>query len=366
MGVAVAGPVAITAPADAAPGGSKGPKVGQGPAGDHGSQGRAKGHSQRDQKQDSQKQDSRKNSPGGGKPDGPSSQQASAQQGGGKSNAAPGHTSGNAGGGDSNAAATPPPRAGGQGARGSNSAPPKAGATSGAKGGKGGDPAGNNGTVKIETAGDADGTPNNVTHVGCTFQIEWYGFDEGDDIVSDVTFTSHAPTGDAVISGDSPSQVFVGGDPASGAGTDSGLDGVQEYRLSFDGEPHPKQGYHVKLTIHTPGSIGADTKHKVFWVQPCEEPPPGEEEPPPGGEEEQPPDDTDVESEQEREDTEVRGEQEVRERATAPSVVEQVPTAVDAGLSAGISMVSSPLALLVTLLGLLLAAAGYVVRRRGA
>ena len=149
------------------------------------------------------------------------------------------------------------------------------GVTSGAKGGKGGDPAGNNGTVKIETAGDADGTPNNVPHVACTFQIEWCGFDGGDDIVSDVTFTSHAPTGDAVISGDSPAQVSVGGDSASGAGTGSGLDGVQDYRLSFDGEPHPKQGYHVKLTIHTPGSIGADTKHKVYWVQPCEETPPG-------------------------------------------------------------------------------------------
>ena len=44
---------------------------------------------------------------------------------------------------------------------------------------------------------------------------------------------------------------------------------------SFDGEPHPQQGYHVKLTIHTPGSIGADTKHKVFWVEPCEADPAG-------------------------------------------------------------------------------------------
>ncbi len=33
---------------------------------------------------------------------------------------------------------------------------------------------------------------------------------------------------------------------------------------------HPQQGYHVKLTIHAPGSQGADTKHKVFWVEPCE------------------------------------------------------------------------------------------------
>ena len=90
--------------------------------------------------------------------------------------------------------------------------------------------------------------------------------------MSTVTFAPHAPTGDVTISGDQPSRVFVGGDAASGAGTASGLDAVQRYRLSFDGEPHPQQGYHVKLTIHTPGSIGADTKHKVFWVEPCEEP----------------------------------------------------------------------------------------------
>ena len=32
------------------------------------------------------------------------------------------------------------------------------------------------------------------------------------------------------------------------------------------------KGFHVKLTIHADGSQGADTKHKVFWVQPCEVP----------------------------------------------------------------------------------------------
>lgn len=31
-------------------------------------------------------------------------------------------------------------------------------------------------------------------------------------------------------------------------------------------EPHPNQGFHVKLTVEAEGSIGADTKQKVFWV----------------------------------------------------------------------------------------------------
>jgi hypothetical protein len=141
----------------------------------------------------------------------------------------------------------------------------------GGKGGDNGDPAGNNGTVKIAELGEMDGIPNNSPHPGCTFQVEWYGFDEGEDIVSTVTFAAQAPTSDVVIGGTEPSQVPVGGDAASGAGTETGLDAVQAYTLTFDGEPHPKQGYHVKLTVATPGSIGNDTKTKVFWVAPCDE-----------------------------------------------------------------------------------------------
>ena len=132
-----------------------------------------------------------------------------------------------------------------------------------------GDPAGNNGTVKIAPLGEMDSIPNNTPHPGCTFQIEWYGYDEGADIVSTVSFAMQAPTKDVGLAVDGPSSVFVGGDPASGAGTDTGLDGREAYTLSFNGEPHPKQGYHVKLTVATPRSNGNDTKTKVFWVEPC-------------------------------------------------------------------------------------------------
>jgi hypothetical protein len=128
-------------------------------------------------------------------------------------------------------------------------------------------PPGNNGTVKIAGPGDAIGHPSNNPHPGCTFYVEWFGFDEGQDVVSTVTFTPQAPTSDVTIGGTSPSQVFVGGDPAGG-GTD--LDGRQQYTLTFSGgAPHPKQGYHVRLTVATPYSLGNDTKTKVFWVAPC-------------------------------------------------------------------------------------------------
>ena len=143
-------------------------------------------------------------------------------------------------------------------------------ATGQSKGKAGQDPAGNNGTVKIAPYGEIDRIPDNTPHPGCTFQVEWYGFDEGDDVVSQVSFAMQAPTSDVALSVDGPTEVFVGGDSASGAGTESGLDGRETYTLSFDGEPHPKQGYHVKLTVATPRSQGNDTKTKVFWVEDCE------------------------------------------------------------------------------------------------
>ncbi|ABL82098.1 MULTISPECIES: hypothetical protein [unclassified Nocardioides] len=139
----------------------------------------------------------------------------------------------------------------------------------GGSGAAGDDPLGNNGTVKIAELGELDGIPNNTAHPGCTFQVEWYGFDGGSDVVSTVTFAMQAPTSDAMVTVDGPSQVPVGEDAATGAGTDTGLDAAQAYTLSFDGAPHSKQGYHVRLTVATPRSRGNDTKSKLFWVAPC-------------------------------------------------------------------------------------------------
>lgn len=133
-----------------------------------------------------------------------------------------------------------------------------------------GDPPGNNGTVKIDGLA-FDDHPNNEPHVGCVFEVDFYGFDEGDDLFAAVTFEAHPPTGNAVLLTD---EVFIGED-AAGGGTD--LDASREYDLSVplaEFEPHPQQGYHVKLTVNADGSIGADTKHKVFWVTDCDDPKP--------------------------------------------------------------------------------------------
>ncbi len=128
-------------------------------------------------------------------------------------------------------------------------------------------PPGNNGTVKID-ARPFDDAPNNEPHVGCNFQVDFYGFDKGN-YNAMVTFSVQPPTGHGtVLLTDS---VFIGGD-AAGGGTD--LDASKTYRLMpllrNKYVPHPQQGYHIKLKVNAPGSIGADTKFKVFWVQPCE------------------------------------------------------------------------------------------------
>jgi hypothetical protein len=132
-------------------------------------------------------------------------------------------------------------------------------------------PPGNNGTIKLDDL-PFDDHPNNEPHVGCTFQVDFYGFDQGD-LDADVTFEAHPPTlrpggGSQVLLHDT---VFIGEDDNSGGGSEAGLDASKTYTLAFPGiTPHRIQGFHVKLTVHAEGSQGADTKYKVFWVRGCE------------------------------------------------------------------------------------------------
>jgi len=130
------------------------------------------------------------------------------------------------------------------------------------------DPPGNNGTVKIDGV-DFDVYPNNEPHVGCIFQVDFYGFDQGD-LNAKVAFKVWPPTGDMeTILKDT---VFIGEDPNDGGGSVAGLDAEQTYNLApylKSYMAHPQQGYHIKLVVNAPGSIGADKKHKTFWVAEC-------------------------------------------------------------------------------------------------
>jgi LPXTG-motif cell wall-anchored protein len=132
------------------------------------------------------------------------------------------------------------------------------------------DPPGNNGTVKIDGVA-FDDHPDNEPHVGCVFQIDFYGFDQGD-LDASVTFTLVAPT---AADGDLVAEDLAIGEDAAGGGTD--LDASATYDLSsaVEGmEPHAQQGIHVRLTVHAEGSQGADTKYKEFWIAGCGTPPP--------------------------------------------------------------------------------------------
>lgn len=124
-------------------------------------------------------------------------------------------------------------------------------------------PPGNNGVVKVD-AQPFDDAPDNEPHVGCTFQIDFYGYDEGT-LQAVYTFELWPPTGTGELLSD---DVEIGEDPAGG-GTD--LDWSETVNLAdalerSEAEPHPIQGYHVRLTVEAEGSIGADVKHKTFWV----------------------------------------------------------------------------------------------------
>jgi hypothetical protein len=133
-------------------------------------------------------------------------------------------------------------------------------------------PPGNNGTVKIDGVA-FDDHPDNEPHVGCIFQVDFYGYDEGE-LFADVTFEVHPPTGSPVVILED--EVFIGEDDNSGGGSEAGLDASATYDLNtlLSGfTPHPQQGWHIKLTVNADGSQGADVKHKVFWVSGCETPP---------------------------------------------------------------------------------------------
>ena len=130
----------------------------------------------------------------------------------------------------------------------------------------GGNPPGNNGTVKVDGLPFDDGL-GNEPHVDCFFRIDFFGFDQGD-LTGTATFELLLPGGNAILLVDSTA---IGGDPAGG-GTD--LDGSLVEDLSgpiiaSGVAANPNQGFHVRLTIDAQGSIGATTKHKTFWVNNC-------------------------------------------------------------------------------------------------
>lgn len=138
--------------------------------------------------------------------------------------------------------------------------------------GAGHNPPGNNGTVKIHSlAGDPG--HHNVAHPGCSFVVDFWGFDQGQTLT--VSFTGQAPTGMGTpVTLDAPDGTSITSPDAAGGGNDP--DGELAFTataadLSVLGAP-AKQGYHLRLTVST--GQGGGYKYKVFWVTPCAAPAP--------------------------------------------------------------------------------------------
>jgi hypothetical protein len=133
-------------------------------------------------------------------------------------------------------------------------------------------PPGNNGTVKVDSL-PFDSHPDNQPHVGCLFQIDFYGFDEGS-LEATYAFALWPPTGSGEVLADR--SVSIGEDEAGG-GVDLDASVTVDLGPALEASgatPHAQQGFHVRLDVHAEGSIGADVKHKVFWVRACAEPEP--------------------------------------------------------------------------------------------
>lgn len=137
-------------------------------------------------------------------------------------------------------------------------------------------PPGNNGTVKVDKL-PLDTLPDNESHPACTFGVDFYGFDEGS-LSATATFAVISPTASVDTGVFTSPPVFIGGDPASGAGTASGFDATETYDLNQVLFPYmgaDGKGAHVKLTVHADGAANADTKYKTFWVTGCTDQTPG-------------------------------------------------------------------------------------------
>src|SRR5262245_2521515 len=127
------------------------------------------------------------------------------------------------------------------------------------------DPAGNNGTMKINAQGiDSSEDISHEPHVPCDFQVEFFGFDEMQ--TATITFTIHSPSGDGEVLLSEPKTVSF--DKAGGGLND--VDEVFPYSGSTFGlenfTAQPQQGFHIRLTVTSEGVPGG-VKHKMFWLQ---------------------------------------------------------------------------------------------------
>jgi hypothetical protein len=136
---------------------------------------------------------------------------------------------------------------------------------SGAKGDKSsqdkGDPAGNNGTIKIQPYGGISGHSNSP-HPGCDFRLQLFNFD--DDQTGTITFAGQAPTKGAVTKQPLAGTQNLSTDAAGGGQDVDAFFDVRGASLGLTGTP-AKQGFHIKVYVDADNAPGG-AKQKVFWL----------------------------------------------------------------------------------------------------
>src|SRR5205823_4939334 len=125
--------------------------------------------------------------------------------------------------------------------------------------------ASNPGTVKIDGV-PFDQVPNNEPHPGCDFELQFFGFPTGTKV--SYHFNVYPPTSNTNGPGtliDPPGTVSATL-PAPGVhklNLDTGSIDLSQGIANAGVAAQPQQGFHVKLTVATPGGH----KYKVFWVE---------------------------------------------------------------------------------------------------
>jgi hypothetical protein len=122
------------------------------------------------------------------------------------------------------------------------------------------DPAGDNGTIKIQSTTPPGGDAN-APQQPCSFSLELFGFDQNQH--ADITFTGQAPTPTGTLH--TQHDVLVSTTPAGG-GQD--VDAVLTYtadQLGLTAVPQANHGWHVKVDVDVLEAPGG-SKQKVFWL----------------------------------------------------------------------------------------------------
>ena len=123
-----------------------------------------------------------------------------------------------------------------------------------------GDPAGNNGTIKIDYPAPADSGHANRPHPGCAFQLRMFNFD--DDQYGALVIKGQSPTDVGTLL---TRRILLSNDPAGGGHDVDEVYSFTAADLGLTGTPPHKNGWHLKVAVNAENAPGG-AKQKVLWL----------------------------------------------------------------------------------------------------